>query len=230
MYSNTSDLPFQSVLSGWSPPCQFYDTIVQQYQLSFVVEVGVWKGKSAACLADALRKAGGGALIAVDTWLGALEFWTRSQSRGKRDSSRDLFFHHGYPQVYLHFLANIVKANLQDYVIPFPVPSRLAHDFLAQLQAQEQKRNKSYAAFLPKSVKKRHTENVQHDKTLAQIVLDYNGGECSLEHLPLGPFPSCPFRNIFLFTDDMLTQSTTQHAAEQLVEDRQNRNGQIIAG
>ena len=45
VYGNISDLPLQSVLSGWSPPwsppCQFYQTLVQQYQLSFVVEVSL---------------------------------------------------------------------------------------------------------------------------------------------------------------------------------------------
>ena len=139
VYANTSDLPSQEArLDGWSPTCRFYENLLQKYQpASYLIEVGVWKGKSAACLAGALRQAGGGVLIAVDTWLGALEFWTRSQSHGKRDPTRDLYFHHGYPQVYTHFLANIVRAGLERFVIPFPVPSRLANDFLAQLPAAQ---------------------------------------------------------------------------------------------
>lgn len=40
----------------------------------------------------------------------------------------------GYPHVYMHFLANVVRAGLQRYGIPFPAPSRLAHDFLARLK------------------------------------------------------------------------------------------------
>lgn len=52
----------------------------------------------------------------------------------KKDPSRNLHFHHGYPQVYQHFLANVVREKLQKYVIPFPVPSRLAHDFIAELK------------------------------------------------------------------------------------------------
>lgn len=135
VYANTGDLPPKSQLDGWSPPCHFYKKLVKQYSVSFIVEVGVWKGKSAACIAQALKRGAGGVLIAVDTWLGALEFWTRSLSRGKPDPTRSLYFNHGYPQVYLHFLANIVRAGLQQYVIPFPVPSRLGHDFLEQLQS-----------------------------------------------------------------------------------------------
>jgi len=133
VYGNTTDLPRRAGLDGWSPPCDFYEGLVRQHTVNFVVEVGVWKGKSAICLARALQAGGGGALIAIDTWLGALEFWTRSASRGRYDPKRALHFNHGYPQVYFHFLANIVRANVAEYVIPFPSPSRLAHDFLAQL-------------------------------------------------------------------------------------------------
>ena len=132
-YASPGDLPNQSRLDGWSPPCDFYASLVRKYAVGFIVEVGVWKGKSAACLAGALRTAQRGALIAVDTWLGALEFWTRMRDR-KKDPSRDLYFHHGYPQVYPHFLANVVREKLQKYVIPFPVPSRLTHDFIAELK------------------------------------------------------------------------------------------------
>lgn len=132
VYANASELPPDARLDGWSPPCTLYEKIVKQYDLGYLVEVGVWKGKSAVCLADALRQANRGVLIAVDTWLGALEFWTRSQSGGKKDPTRDLHLRHGYPHVYEHFLSNVVQARLQRFVIPFPVPSRLAHDFLAR--------------------------------------------------------------------------------------------------
>jgi predicted O-methyltransferase YrrM len=138
VYANAADLPTQSRLDGWSPPCRFYEDLVRQHAVRFIVEVGVWKGLSAVCLAQALRAKRGGALVAVDTWLGALEFWTRKTrgaSRLKPDPTRNLYLHHGYPQVYLHFLANIVREKLQQYVIPFPVPSRLAHDFLEELQS-----------------------------------------------------------------------------------------------
>ena len=133
-YGNTSDLPLDSAkLTGWSPPCSFYEHIVRKHRTQFLVEVGVWKGMSAKCLASELKRQEHGVLIAVDTWLGALEFWTRGASRGKIDPTRNLYFHHGYPGVYYHFLANVVLAGLQQYVIPFPVPSRLAYDFLNQL-------------------------------------------------------------------------------------------------
>ena len=52
-----------------------------------VVEVGVWKGASCAIFASALRRQSrGGRIVAVDTFLGALEMWDREAA----DSSRDL--------------------------------------------------------------------------------------------------------------------------------------------
>ena len=55
-----------------------------------------------------------------------------------KDSRSPLVVAQGYPHVYMHFLANVVRAGLQRYVIPFPAPSRLAHDFLARLKGASQ--------------------------------------------------------------------------------------------
>jgi len=124
-----------SKLQGWSPEYDFYEFVVQDASInvSTIVEVGVWKGLSAIHLAKALHlHVGGGTLIAVDTWLGALEFWTRRRTDGKPDPTRDLFFKNGYPQVYYHFLSNVIKSGFQDYIIPFPATSRMAYKFLIE--------------------------------------------------------------------------------------------------
>lgn len=116
-----------AVYEGFSPDYAFYRPLVEQIAPTLIVEVGVWKGLSALHLARALKATmGGGALIAVDTWLGALEFWTRRS----QDRMRDLQLVHGYPSVYYHFLSNVVNQRLADFVIPLPAPSRLASDLL----------------------------------------------------------------------------------------------------
>jgi hypothetical protein len=104
---------------------------------TLVIEVGVWKGRSTCFLAEALKqRTRSGAVVAVDTWLGALEFWTRTESAGAPDPTRNLLPAHGYPQVYYQFLTNVAQRNLSEYVIPFPASSRLAHDFFALHPAQ----------------------------------------------------------------------------------------------
>lgn len=64
-----------------------------------------------------------------------MEFWTLSRTHGRTDPTRDLRLHHGYPHVYYEFLLNMMDLGLQDYVIPFPSPSRMANSFLAQAGA-----------------------------------------------------------------------------------------------
>jgi|EP00966_Prymnesium_polylepis_P296827 hypothetical protein len=129
--SPASAASINASLGGWGVGASFYDMLVNETAPSLIVEVGVWKGRSAVYLADAMRRrVGGGALIAVDTWLGALEFWTRSLTAGAPDPTRGLAFKNGFPQVYFHFLANVVQAGLAPYVLPFPATSRLAISLL----------------------------------------------------------------------------------------------------
>ena len=123
-----------------------------------MVEVGVWKGQSVSHLAGWLKDHKQGVLLAVDTWLGtqslrrlglkscspctsvhapsaaafavpgAPEFWLA----GPSDPTRDLLWRNGYPQVYYTFLSNIVHLGLEQYIIPFPAPSRLAFNVLSR--------------------------------------------------------------------------------------------------
>ena len=57
------------------------------------------------CTSDACYRM---AQFAVDTWLGAIEFWNRRISRGKHDQSRDLELVNGYPTTFHTFLSNMV--------------------------------------------------------------------------------------------------------------------------
>jgi len=130
-------LPFKSELLGWSPKAEVYESICNRLtSFDIIIEVGVWKGLSASHLANCLRRRNSGVLFAVDTWLGALEFWDRRFTAGKYDSTRDLYLDHGYPSVYKHFLSNMVHAGVKDYVVPFPVTSRLAAQFFQSRSMQ----------------------------------------------------------------------------------------------
>ena len=71
-------------------------------------------------MADLLKAQGGGLILCIDTWLGAIEFWT-NQADPERYQALDC--RHGYPQVYYHFLANVCHAGHQDRIVPFPIHS-----------------------------------------------------------------------------------------------------------
>ena len=95
-----------------------------------VIEVGSWKGRSALAMAGACR-AGGFArftIVAVDTWLGAPEFWTW----GLSDPTRGVALKRvgGYPTVFRTFTSNAKKAGFGDHIAPFPISSVQGADVL----------------------------------------------------------------------------------------------------
>ncbi|KAK3257414.1 hypothetical protein CYMTET_33498, partial [Cymbomonas tetramitiformis] len=121
-------------LSGWSPNYTVYEKAVQLTRPRLAVEVGVWKGRSATYIAHAMMNVtGGGLLLCVDTWLGALEFWTLRFSGGYQDPTRDLALRNGYPQIYYTFLSNVVQSNLKEVIQPLPMTSRTAAELLENL-------------------------------------------------------------------------------------------------
>jgi hypothetical protein len=115
IYNNFKPLPLQ--LSGWNGTKPIFRELIQKIKPTTIIEVGTWKGQSAITMGNAVREFGLNTTIhCVDTWLGAIEFWTT----GKGTSERNLMTVNGYPQVYYQFLSNVVHNNLQDIILPFP--------------------------------------------------------------------------------------------------------------
>ena len=116
------------LLTGWSLTSNgTYAKMVERADVTVAVEIGVWRGLSATHIARAMQRRGkGGVLFAVDTWLGAIEFWNLRLTNGMPDPKRDLFLTNGYPSVYYTFLSNMVHANVSEYVVPVPMTSRMA--------------------------------------------------------------------------------------------------------
>ena len=116
---------------GWGANAQVYAQLVNVLHPSLVVEVGVWKGRSTLQLARELKQAGHGVVVAVDTWLGSIEFWTRLEQSGRKMRAakveeRDLRLQNGYPSVFYTFLSNVVHAAVQPHVVPCPMGSLTA--------------------------------------------------------------------------------------------------------
>lgn len=120
-------------LQGWNGGDPELVDLIRAVKPKFAIEVGSWKGFSTSRLAHAIKEnhrehvtANGGVddpkqrplLIAVDTWLGAVEFWLFVIRRGGFDPERFLYPLNGYPHVYYQFLANMVQQGLSDTVIP----------------------------------------------------------------------------------------------------------------
>ena len=101
-----------------------------------VIEVGSWKGLSTTTMAGVLKRYGfdgdGSSIIAIDTWLGAPEFWTWGLETN--DPSRSLFLKNGYPSVFYVFTKNVKKLGYENIIAPFPISSAQGADVLTQRQ------------------------------------------------------------------------------------------------
>ena len=114
-------------IPGWNGTHALFSTLVDEVRPQTIVEVGSWKGQSTASLASACRDRNLPARIyCVDTWLGALEFYTSPSP------DRDLMKREGYPQVYYEFKRNMEAAGHWDRITPIPLPSQLGLKHLIQ--------------------------------------------------------------------------------------------------
>lgn len=125
---NAHDYPLD--LQGWNGDAPIFDLLIGQIRPQLIIEVGSWKGQSAITMGRSLLRHGlRASILCIDTWLGAIEFWTDQHDPTRYISLRHK---HGYPTVYYQFLANVVHCGLQDVIIPFPQTSAIAARWLAQ--------------------------------------------------------------------------------------------------
>lgn len=102
---------------GWNNNHHYLTEAITGERL-IVIEIGVWKGGSTMAMAGQMRERGvNGAVISVDTWLGSVEHWVEEQWMPH------LGLAHGYPSIHRKFMANVLDAGLQDYVVPLPADS-----------------------------------------------------------------------------------------------------------
>jgi len=113
-------------LQGWNGDKPIFEKLIGEVKPRHIIEVGTWKGQSAITMAKAAIAQGLDTKVTcVDTWLGALEFW----SHMKHTPERNLILKNGYPQIYYQFLSNVVHEGLQDRILPFPNTSFIASKY-----------------------------------------------------------------------------------------------------
>ncbi|MEN3212367.1 class I SAM-dependent methyltransferase [Methylorubrum populi] len=112
-------------LQGWRSQHPYLDEAVEQFRPSVIVEVGTWKGASALHFARAMSERDvAGTIIAVDTWLGAVDHWAEASLFA------ELATEHGFPSLYRTFLANVLREGQAERVIPLPLDSVNAAELL----------------------------------------------------------------------------------------------------
>jgi len=118
---------FASDLQGWHSNHPYLTRAMEDVRPTIVVEVGVWKGASVVTMAKALQRLKLDAVvIAIDTWLGSSEHYLWEKF------IPDMDFEFGYPRLYHKFASNICKEDVADYVVPLPLDSINAFQFLKE--------------------------------------------------------------------------------------------------
>lgn len=133
IYENLRLLPPD--YSGWNGNKSIFGKLIREIKPTTIIEVGTWKGQSAINMGTTVKELGLNTTIhCVDTWLGAIEFWTTGRNTGERN----LFTVNGFPQVYYQFLSNVVHKNLQDIILPFPNTSENGYRYFKYLNVTAQ--------------------------------------------------------------------------------------------
>jgi len=123
-YDNLSVEGYQPDVHGWVQ--DGFDTCLNIVSEKFknnsdmvVFEVGSWKGASAVKIAEKF-KGKLDALVCIDTWLGAPEFYTQFLDEPGRMMTNNL---NGWPQIFYIFTKNMKTCGYSDVVVPFPISS-----------------------------------------------------------------------------------------------------------
>jgi len=115
-------------LWGWNGDSPIFPYLIDQVKPKVIIEVGSWMGQSACTMGKHLKEKNmDAAVICIDTWLGSKEHWTDMNFRNF------LELQNGYPQFYKNFLTNVMNQEVQDYIIPIPLPSSIGCELLKDL-------------------------------------------------------------------------------------------------
>ena len=118
---------FSADLQGWNSDHIFLSDTITKLRPKVVVEIGVWKGGSTICMANAMRDASvDGVVISVDTFLGSWEHYEQ------KEHFPSLMHQNGYPTLFYTFLTNVVRRDLNEYVIPLALDSANANFVLSR--------------------------------------------------------------------------------------------------
>jgi predicted O-methyltransferase YrrM len=109
---------------GWGHRHWVFDMVLRDARPRTIFEVGTWKGGSAIKMAQLCKELRlDAAIVCVDTWLGSPEHIRKPDRNRWTDSLNRRW---GYPQLYHTFMANVLKWECEDIIVPYPATSENA--------------------------------------------------------------------------------------------------------
>jgi hypothetical protein len=115
-------------------PYPVMEDLVAGLRPNVIVEVGSWKGRSACHFANLMIKhrITDPTIICVDTWLGSDLVHLLCKDVNS-DWGMSAPTNHGYPTMYFQFLANMMRYQVHDMIVPFPNTSYTAYRWLKSI-------------------------------------------------------------------------------------------------
>jgi len=117
---------------GWNSQDPILTDLADSLSSPVIIEVGVWKGSSVITMAERIKASGKqGVVIAIDTFLGSSEHYISEQYSHSvgLDSTGKL-------KLFETFRSNVYERKLQDYIIPIPLDSQSAFEFIQRRGVQ----------------------------------------------------------------------------------------------
>jgi hypothetical protein len=118
LYGNRNIFQWQSVPDpqGWNSDAVAIKDTLLELKPDACLEIGVWKGMSMIYAAKHLKPSS--FILGVDTFLGSQEHWRKPKAMER--------YENGCPKVFETMIANVLKEDVQEKVIPWSVDSRSA--------------------------------------------------------------------------------------------------------
>lgn len=131
-YSKFDFTDYKLDLQGWGSRRRVFTRAISAVKPKLIIEVGTWKGASAAHMLELCKGLGIDAqIICIDTWLGSNDvMWTNPSYR----SSLNLVG--GYPTIFKQFIYNMTNLGLMNSVFPLPMTSSAAYFLLRRFKVQ----------------------------------------------------------------------------------------------
>jgi hypothetical protein len=119
-------------LQGWGSDDPMFEQVLAAVRPTTIIEVGSWKGRSAANMMAICKRLGLDArLLCIDTWLGSHENYARHDG-DNRWLHEALRLEAGYPRLHELFLSNMMHLGLTERVTPLPLPATIAARVVAE--------------------------------------------------------------------------------------------------
>lgn len=108
---------------GWASTGEAFPTVINKVKPKLIVEVGTWMGGSTRYMAMLAKVHNPDVeVVAIDTFLGSVEHWTRE--------SYLMTLKNGRPNIYEQFMSNTIHQGFQENITPFPIDSINGYEVL----------------------------------------------------------------------------------------------------